>query len=233
MIDLQQPPTSTTDSGLSKRPRDTRLIHAVLANLGVASYQERVPLQLMDFAYRYTAGALSDAQSLSSTAGGEGGGRGAASAATAEGGNISVGAIRLAIHSRMQYQFKQPLAKEFMLEMAQEKNRIQLPKVERVWGVRLPPEKYCLTGVGWGLREEWDDDEEVVDDDEERHGPPRQQGADVIADGDQTMGGVTAGTPGADGHAKEEDGEGSDEDEEMDTFEEVMGTVVDDSMEQG
>lgn len=56
-----QPPTSLSDPGYSKRPRDARLIHLILASLGVSAYQERVPLQLLDFAYRYTSSVLGDA----------------------------------------------------------------------------------------------------------------------------------------------------------------------------
>ena len=52
------PTNSPVDNGQSKRPRDARLIHLVLANYGVNAYQERVPLQLMDFAYRYTSSTL-------------------------------------------------------------------------------------------------------------------------------------------------------------------------------
>ena len=48
------------------------------------------------------------------------------------------------------------------MEQAVERNRIQLPKVERGYGVQLPPEKFCLTGVGWGLKDEWESDEDVV-----------------------------------------------------------------------
>lgn len=43
---------STTDNGLSRRPRDARVIHLMLSSMGVNAYQERVPLQIMDFAYR-------------------------------------------------------------------------------------------------------------------------------------------------------------------------------------
>lgn len=43
---------STTDNGTSRRPRDARVIHLILASMGVHAYHERVPLQIMDFAYR-------------------------------------------------------------------------------------------------------------------------------------------------------------------------------------
>ncbi len=57
-INSSFPTNSPVDNGQSKRPRDARLIHLVLANYGVNAYQERVPLQLMDFAYRYTSSTL-------------------------------------------------------------------------------------------------------------------------------------------------------------------------------
>ncbi|KAK8181351.1 transcription initiation factor TAFII31, partial [Phyllosticta citribraziliensis] len=130
-----------SDSGLGKRPKDARLIHMVLAHQGVQAYQERVPLQLLDFAYRYTAGVLSDAVAQS------------APAAQQE-GSVSLGAVRSAIASRLNYQFNPTLPKEFLLELGTEKNRVGLPKPEREYGVRLPPERYCFTGAGWNLKEE-------------------------------------------------------------------------------
>ncbi|KAB2576114.1 putative transcription initiation factor 31kd protein [Lasiodiplodia theobromae] len=211
-----QPNTSLNDSGLTKRPRDARLLHMVLAHLGVSAYQERVPLQLMDFAYRYTAGVLSDAVAISAetttaATGGKGGAPGnpqrAAGGAGGAGGdenNVSLAAIRSAIASRLNYQFNPVLPKEFLLELAQEKNRVSLPRPEREYGVRLPPERYCFTGAGWGLKEEWDSD--VEDDGDE-------QGKDGI-NGDDRMEGVQE--------------EGMDEDE--DEFEDVMGVGEDREM---
>src|SRR2546430_3288424 len=38
---ITQPSISLTDNGQSKRPRDARLIHMVLASLGLSAYQER------------------------------------------------------------------------------------------------------------------------------------------------------------------------------------------------
>ncbi len=147
------PAISTTDNGSGRRPRDARLLHLVLASLGVTAYQERVPLQLLDFAYRYTAGTLGDALHLSAEGFGSApGNRGANE------GSVNLAALRLAIASRLNYQFHSALPKEFMLELAQEKNRVALPRVEREFGVRLPPERFCLTGTGWALKEEWESD---------------------------------------------------------------------------
>ncbi|KAL8741506.1 MAG: hypothetical protein Q9190_005894 [Brigantiaea leucoxantha] len=158
-------PGAAGDSNSSKRPRDLRLLHMILANLGVTGYQERVPLQLLDFAYRYTSSTLQDALHLTSE------GYGTAASGTGTGrahinndmSAVTLSSLRLSIASRTHYQFSPTLSKEFYYEIAQERNRVALPPVGRDWGVRLPPEQYCLTGVGWRLKDEWDSDGEVGD----------------------------------------------------------------------
>lgn len=226
------PSTSLSDTGKSTRPRDARLIHLVLASLGVSAYQERVPLQLLDFAYRYTAGVLGDALHL--TLEGHAGAGAGASSSSSRGNNaesvVSIAALRLAVAGRLNYQFRSALPKEFLLELAQERNRIALPRVEREFGLRLPPEKYCLTGVGWGLKDNWDsegeEDDEVEED--ERGGGlalvldqsrSEEQASAVDDQGDTAM------ADGGDGDAHL----GDQEDEEAE-FEDAMGTQVDSSM---
>ncbi|KAK8228837.1 putative transcription initiation factor TFIID, 31kD subunit [Phyllosticta capitalensis] len=218
-----QPPTSISDSGLSKRPKDARLLHMVLAHQGVSAYQERVPLQLLDFAYRYTAGVLSDAVSIAaetapttaSTTTGKGG---AAANANAGGptaqheGSVSFGAVRSAIASRLNYQFNPTLPKDFLQELAAEKNRVGLPRPEREYGVRLPPERYCFTGAGWNLKEEWESEIEVDEEDVEMAG----------AQGGGGEGGMNGGGERMEGVMMQQADEEADEDEQ-DEFEEVMG----------
>jgi transcription initiation factor TFIID subunit 9B len=165
-----QPLTSNLDSGAAKRPRDARLIHLLLSSLGVSAYQERVPLQLLDFAYRHTSSILSDALHLSSDAyisqqtrardAPPGGGLRDAD------GQVSMSAVQLAIQSRLQYQFNGGnsggLSKEFLLETAEQRNKIRLPNVNQPeWGVRLPNEKFVLTGVPWGLKDQWETETEA------------------------------------------------------------------------
>lgn len=208
-IDSELPRTSLNDSGLSKRPRDVRLIHMILANYGVTAYQERVPLQLMDFAYRYTSAVLQDALHLTTEPYGSSGpigGRG--NTANNDQNSISLNALRLSIASRTHYQFSPNLPKEFYQELATERNRIALPVVGKESGLMLPPERYCLTGVGWGLKEEWDSEAEV--DEEDSHE------AQDTATGER-----------ADGDSDQE------EDEKMEDFfgEELDGGGEDDDME--
>lgn len=200
------PATSLTDNGLSRRPRDARLIHMIIANLGVTAYQERVPLQVMDFAYRYTSSTLQDALHLTSEgyggSGPGGGSRGGASTNVNDMGSITLSALRLSIASRTHYQFNPSIPKEYYQDLAQERNRVALPTVGKDWGVRLPPERYCLTGVGWGLKEEWDSEEEELM-------ATAEGGDDVMNDGEA------------------EDGEGIGEDEADDRMEYVFGEQLD------
>ncbi|KAI4126735.1 MAG: hypothetical protein LQ338_003599 [Usnochroma carphineum] len=144
------------DDGLAKRPRDSRLLHMILANLGVTAYQERVPLQLMDFAYRYTSSTLQDALHLTSEGyGNQTSGNVKTAASNNDMSAVTLSSLRLSIASRTHYQFSPTLSKDFYHDIAQERNQVQLPPVGKDWGVRLPPEQYCLTGVGWKLKDEW------------------------------------------------------------------------------
>ena len=198
-----------------KKPRDARLIHLLLAQMGVHVYNERVPLQLLDFAYRYTSSILSDAQSYEppQPSNPSGVGKKRRNADTeGEGEGVSMNALRTAVAARSQGQFQAWLPKEFMGEVAQERNRVALPRVDREFGVRLPPERYCFTGAGWGIRERWEEEVEEEDDEE---------GMDV----DGGAGGVGFGGPVGGGEGEVEmGGMGEDMgDVDEDEFEDAMG----------
>ncbi|KAL8937075.1 MAG: hypothetical protein Q9216_004609 [Gyalolechia sp. 2 TL-2023] len=188
-------PTLSADTGSTKCPRDSRLLHMILANLGVTAYQERVPLQLLDFAYRYTSSTLQDALHLTC----EGYGTQAAGTAKAASNNdlstVTLSSLRLSIASRTHYQFNPTLTKDFYHEIAQERNQVQLPAIGKDWGVRLPPDQYCLTGVGWKMKDKWasitkqdgaDDGSDLVmlDRDEDREEDCEEDGAE---DGNERM----------------------------------------------
>jgi transcription initiation factor TFIID subunit 9B len=159
--DSKSSPSSPADAG-ARKPRDARLIHLVLASMGVTAYQERVPLMLMDFAYRYTSGVLQDALLFSDAINGTPNTGSQNPPAT-----INNNDLRMSIASRVNHQFNTSLPKEFLLDIAQERNRVALPTVGPEYGVRLPPEKYCLTGVNWDLKEGGDDFMDEDDDEED------------------------------------------------------------------
>lgn len=207
------PGTSLQDSGKSRRPRDVRLVHMLLASLGVTAYQDRVPLQLLDFAYRYTSNVLQDAVHLATegyaAAVGDSTGTGKG-APSAEANGVSLPALRLSIASRLHYQFQTGLPKEFLMDVASERNRIALPGVSRGFdaaaggangaaaagtanqgvmmaGMRLPPERFCLTGTGWNMKDEWDsegEEEELADAAQQQINGPAAAGAGEDEEGE-------------------------------------------------
>lgn len=191
--------------------------------MGVTAYTERVPLQLLDFAYRYTSGVLTDALAYeppvpSSLPQAE---KKKRDPTVDEG--ISLNALRTSVAGRASMMGAGAvgggLGKEVLGEIASERNRVALPRVEREFGVRLPPERYCFTGVGWGVKEAWEGEESVQGDDD---------------DDDQSMEGgpVGGGEAGAVGFGGAGEGEGEadtemggmeEEEVDEDEFQEVMG----------
>jgi transcription initiation factor TFIID subunit 9B len=129
----------------------------------------------MDFAYRYTSSVLSDALHIQNEAydqadsNAQSKGRGSKqNQKQQEEGDISMAALRMSIGSKVGNQFQGSLPKEFLKNLADERNRISLNTQARdadrgglmIGGIRLPHEKYCLTGLGWGLKDEWESEGE-------------------------------------------------------------------------
>ncbi|KAK6496727.1 Transcription initiation factor TFIID subunit 9 [Arthrobotrys musiformis] len=169
---------SAVDTGASRRPRDARTIHLMLASLGVTSYQERVPLALMDIAYRYTNSVLQDALLYWD----------AAHPATTTGQpppQITMSDLKMAISAKVNHQFVAAPPKEFLLDVSLERNKVALPTVKKDWGTKLPLEQYCLTGVNWELLAEPTDDgadEEEENGDGDGDATPRENPKNEEAD---------------------------------------------------
>ncbi|KAK4084540.1 uncharacterized protein Triagg1_1020 [Trichoderma aggressivum f. europaeum] len=174
-----QPPQPSTHQppSAAPKPRDSRLVELLLTSQGVTSYEQRVPLLLLDFAYRHTSSVLSDALHLSgdpyvTQAGSKPSASGAGATAAPSGdASVSANAVKVAIAARLGYQFRGGssgggISKEYMQELARDRNKIALPKiVPNEWGVRLPSERFVLSGTSWGLKDMWDEDD--VDEDGE------------------------------------------------------------------
>ncbi|KAI5918238.1 transcription initiation factor IID, 31kD subunit-domain-containing protein [Camillea tinctor] len=188
------------------RPRDARTIELLLTSQGVTSFDSRVPLLLLDFAYRHTSSVLSDALHLSTdpytTQAGSKPSASSGAAPTAPSNSdavVTTNAVNLAIASRQAYQFRGGIggagagagggtSKEWLQELARERNKIALPRVlANEWGVRLPNERFVLSGMGWSLRDQWADD--GVDSDDDDDGDGDGDGAGESMEGLETSGG--------------------------------------------
>jgi len=130
------------------------------------------------FGSGYTSSVLQDALLFSDAINGTANTGGTNPPAT-----ITIQDLRMSVASRINHQFNTSLPKEFLLEIAQERNKVALPTVGKEFGVRLPPEKYCLTGINWDLsatREEWMDES---DEEPEPEMPRLGFSGGAIADG--------------------------------------------------
>jgi transcription initiation factor TFIID subunit 9B len=186
-----QPSTHQQPSS-APRPRDSRLVELLLTSQGVTSYEQRVPLLLLDFAYRHTSSVLSDALHLTgdpyiTQAGSKpSGASGGATAAPSGDASVSANAVKVAIAARLGYQFRGGssgggISKEYMQELARERNKVALPKiVPNEWGVRLPSERFVLSGTGWGLKDVWGEEGADDDDDEDDESSASQQAGDAM-----------------------------------------------------
>ncbi|KAI0550450.1 transcription initiation factor IID, 31kD subunit-domain-containing protein [Xylaria curta] len=170
-------PASPTATTAETRPRDARTLELLLTSQGVTSFDSRVPLLLLDFAYRHTSSILNDALHLSGDpytthAGAKPSGSSGAIPTAPPGGDatVSTNAVHIAIASRQAYQFRGGsggggvgggvggggTSKEWLQELARERNKVALPRIlANEWGVRLPNERFVLTGQGWGLQDQW------------------------------------------------------------------------------
>ena len=85
-----------------------------------------------------------------------------------------------------------------MQELARERNKVALPRiVPNEWGVRLPSERFVLSGTSWGLKDMWDeaDDEEDEEiDDAQEHGVDAMEGVEGPDPEDVGGDGVEGGT---------------------------------------
>ncbi|CCH43946.1 Transcription initiation factor TFIID subunit 9 [Wickerhamomyces ciferrii] len=122
-------------------PRDVRILHLILASQSIQSYEDHVPLQLMDFAHSEFERTRLPVNFILTLI---------------PGSKITTDDIRLAIAARTNYQFKPVTPKELLLELAAERNKKTLPPIMPGYGIRLPPEKYCLTARDWSLSDEED-----------------------------------------------------------------------------
>ncbi|KAM7209391.1 Transcription initiation factor IID, 31kD subunit domain containing protein [Naviculisporaceae sp. PSN 640] len=173
----QQVPASP--SATAPRPRDARTIELLLTAQGVTAYEQRVPLLLLDFAYRHTQAVLSDALHLSgdpytSQAGARPSAASGVAPVNVGEASVSANAVTLGIASRLGFQFRGGsggggASKEWMMELAKERNKVALPRPSASeWGIRLPGERFVMNGLGWGLRDVWAGqvDEDSDEDDE-------------------------------------------------------------------
>lgn len=62
---------------------------------------------------------------------------------------IDLDDVRLAVKMQLEKSFTSPPPREVLLEVAKEKNNVPLPFVKPSYGLRLPPDRYCLNAANY------------------------------------------------------------------------------------
>merc|ERR1712203_759547 len=91
----------------------------------------------MGFSYRYVTGILEDARVYSSHARKK---------------TLDTEDVKLAVQLAAEQGFTSPPPREALLELARAKNATQLPLIQPKAGVRLPPDRHCLTATNYKLK---------------------------------------------------------------------------------
>ncbi|KAF1887516.1 hypothetical protein Lal_00040570 [Lupinus albus] len=117
-------------------PRDAKIVKSLLKSMGVEDYEPRVIHKFLELWYRYVVDVLTDAQVYSEHA--------SKSA-------IDCDDVKLAIQSKVNFSFSQPPPREVLLELAQNRNKIPLPKSIAGPGVLLPPDQDTLISPNYQL----------------------------------------------------------------------------------
>lgn len=118
-------------------PKDAQVIMSMLKDMGVQDYEQRVLNQLLEFTYRYVTCILDDSRIY---------------ATHAKKKTIDLDDVKLAVNMQLDRSFTTPPPREILLEVARLKNSQPLPVVKPSCGIRLPPDRYCLSSVNYKLR---------------------------------------------------------------------------------
>ncbi|GES93683.1 transcription initiation factor TFIID subunit 9 [Rhizophagus clarus] len=133
---MAQPPNVPQAQSKDQVPRDSRVMQLILQAAGVEDYEPKVVQQLLEFAHRYTVDVIQDASAY---------------AEHAAKNDIDIDDVKLAIQGRITHSFTSPPRQEFLAQLAKERNREPLPPVPEKYGLRLPPDRHCLTAVNFQL----------------------------------------------------------------------------------
>ncbi|GAB1303060.1 Transcription initiation factor TFIID subunit 9B [Apodemus speciosus] len=122
---------------LKNAPRDALVMAQILKDMGITEYEPRVINQMLEFAFRYVTTILDDAKIYSSHA---------------KKPTVDADDVRLAIQCRADQSFTSPPPRDFLLDIARQKNQTPLPLIKPYAGPRLPPDRYCLTAPNYRLK---------------------------------------------------------------------------------
>lgn len=123
-------------SPLKHIPKDGQVIMSIMKEMGINEYESKTVVQLCEFVYRYATAILDEARMY----------------AHSKKKAIDVDDVRLALELTNESSFTVPPPRELILECAHIKNFTPLQAVKPHCGIRLPPDRYCLSAVNFRVK---------------------------------------------------------------------------------
>ena len=138
-------------------PKDGQVMISILKDMGINEFEPRVVNQMLEFSYRwagysgflismnecitlscrYVTNVLEDSKVYSQHSGKK---------------NIDLDDVKLSVSMNTEQTFSSPPPRESLLELARIKNAVQLPIPTNKLGLRLPPDRHCLTNTNYKLK---------------------------------------------------------------------------------
>jgi len=116
-------------------PKEAQVVAAILKDMNVTNYEPAVVNQILEFIYRYTSQILDDSRALANYA--------------KKNKNIEVDDVKLAIQMHVDRSFALPPPRDLLLDLARQRNSTPLPAIKAQCGLRLPPDRYCVTATNY------------------------------------------------------------------------------------
>ncbi|KAJ8970434.1 hypothetical protein NQ314_001229 [Rhamnusium bicolor] len=118
-------------------PKDGQVIMAIMKEMGITEYEPKTIVQLTEFVYRYATSILEEARLYANNS---------------KKKFLDADDVRLALQLTCESTFTTPPPREVVLELAHVKNYSILPSVKPHCGLRLPPDRYCLSSCNYTLK---------------------------------------------------------------------------------
>merc|ERR1712142_703331 len=130
---------SGNKQNVNRIPQDELAMRSILKDMGVTEYERRVVQQMLEYAYRYTTEILEEARVYSNH--------------TKHKRGIDIDDVKLAVTNHGDRASRAPPRTDLLHELARIKNQQALPTIKPFSGPRIPPDRYCLSGVNFRAKE--------------------------------------------------------------------------------
>lgn len=130
-------------------PKDGQVIMAIMKEMSITDYEPKTIVQLTEFVYRYATSILEEARMYANNS--------KKKCLDSDASNskkkfLDVDDVRLALQLTCESTFTTPPPREVLMELAHVKNYSMLPPVKPHCGLRLPPDRYCLSSCNYTLK---------------------------------------------------------------------------------